>query len=265
MLPDKSFFRKYCQDKNFPWRERDVLREYLQTRILKELSLSEYNDAISFLGGTSLRFLHQLDRYSEDLDFDLVKKEKVDINQLEKTLKKRLERQGLKVDTKVKTTENIHIIYFKFKEVLKEFGFTVPKDEKFVIKFEIDFNPYANLSYESKFVDSFNERFPVFINTLPTLFAQKIMALKFRPYQKGRDFYDLVWFLAQRGLEPNYQILAEKGIHCSNQQELAAELQSIIAQLDLKQAVKDVQRFLFYPDQAKWILDLETYIANYAK
>ena len=37
MLPDKKYFRDYCQGKNIPWRERDVLREYLQTQILKVL------------------------------------------------------------------------------------------------------------------------------------------------------------------------------------------------------------------------------------
>lgn len=264
MLPDKNYFKKYVQEKNMPWRERDILREYLQTQILKALSLSKYNDAVAFLGGTSLRFIYGIDRFSEDLDFDLVKKNGFDIFRLEKDLAKRIGLLGFYLDTRVKTTENIHIIFFKFKNVLQEFGFRVDKNEKFLIKFEIDPNPYKNIKSETKFLDSFNERFPVLINTLPTLFAQKIIALKLRPYQKGRDFYDLVWFLAQKNIEPNYKILKEKDIKISNKSGLVKEMKKIISRLDLKRAAKDVEPFLFYPEQAKWILELPKYLDSFA-
>jgi predicted nucleotidyltransferase component of viral defense system len=263
MLPDKNYFRKYCQEKNIPWRERDVLREYLQTQILKILSAGNFNDSVSFLGGTSLRFLYGIDRFSEDLDFDLVKKENFNIHDLGNDLSRNLSRLGLFLDIKIKTTENIHIIYLKFKNVLQEFGLRAEKNEKFFIKFEIDFDPYKNIEIETKFIDSFNERFPILINTLPTLFAQKIIALKLRPYQKGRDFYDLVWFLAQRSVEPNYAILGEKNINAKNKKELADELKNIIAGLDLKLAAKDVSPFLFYPKQAEWILGLEKMISDW--
>jgi predicted nucleotidyltransferase component of viral defense system len=265
MLPDKSYFKKYCESKNIPWRERDVLREYLQTQILKALSTSDYNDTISFLGGTSLRFIHEIPRFSEDLDFDLVKKDGFRVDGLEKELNKRLSLLGFAIDTRTKTTENIHIVYFKFKNVLQEFGFNVPRDEKFMIKFEIDYTPYKSIKTETKFSDSFNERFPVLINTKETLFAQKIIALKLRPYQKGRDFYDLVWFLAQKNVEPNYAIFKEKNIAISNRQELVSEMQKIISGLDLKQASDDVMRFLFYPEQAKWILELPKYLESFVK
>jgi predicted nucleotidyltransferase component of viral defense system len=265
MLPDKKYFKNYCEGKNIPWRERDVLREYLQTQILKALSASDYNDTISFLGGTSLRFIHEIPRFSEDLDFDLVKKDSFSVDGLEKELNKRVGLLGFAIDTRTKTTENIHIIYFKFRQVLQEFGFNVSKDEKFLIKFEIDYTPYNSIKTETKFADSFNERFPVLINTLPTLFAQKIIALKMRPYQKGRDFYDLVWFLAQKNIEPNYAIFKEKNIAISNRREVVSEMQKIISGLDLKQAAKDVERFLFYPEQAKWILNLSEYLKGFSE
>lgn len=265
MLPDKKYFRDYCENKNIPWRERDVLREYLQTQILKVLSLGSHGEVISFLGGTSLRFIHNIERFSEDLDFDLVKKDGFSIDALGQELKKELERLGFALDIKVKTTENIHIIYLKFKGILQEFGFRLPKDEKFFIKFEIDFSPYSSIKTETKFVDSFNERFPILINTLPTLFAQKIIALKMRPYQKGRDFYDLVWFLAQKNIEPNYAIFEEKNIAVKNKQELITELQKIISTKDLKQATKNVSPFLFHSEQAKWILQLPEFIDGLEK
>lgn len=265
MLPNKDFFRKYAQEKNIPWQERNVLLEYLQTQILKALSLSAYNDSISFLGGTCLRFAHGINRFSEDLDFDLMKRNGFDLDKLAEEIRKKLELQGFQVDTRTKTTESIHIVFFKFKNVLQEFGFSVPRDEKVLVKFEIDFDPYKNIRTETKFADSFNERFPMLVNSLDTLFAQKILAIIFRPYQKGRDFYDLVWFLSQKNIEPNYEIFKEKNIRISNRQELIDFLQEQAAKSDLEQAAKDVERFLFYPEQAQWILKLSEYLEGFRK
>jgi len=265
MLPNKDFFKKYAQERNIPWQERNILLEYLQTQILKALSLSSYNDSLSFLGGTCLRFAHGINRFSEDLDFDLLKKEGFEIEKLMQEISRKLTLQGFEVDTRTKTTENIHIIFFKFKQVLREFGLNVPQDEKFLIKFEIDFGPYKNIQTETKFSDSFNERFPMLTNTLETLFAQKILAIIFRPYQKGRDFYDLVWFLSQKNIEPNYAIFKEKKISISNRQELIDFLQEQAKKCNLQQAVKDVERFLFYPEQAQWILKLPEYLKSFEK
>jgi len=51
MLPNKEFFRTYAKERNIPWQDRNILLEYLQTQILKALSLSDYNDRLSFFGG----------------------------------------------------------------------------------------------------------------------------------------------------------------------------------------------------------------------
>jgi len=98
---------------------------------------------------------------------------------------------------------------------------------------------------------------------LETLFAQKIIAIVFRPYQKGRDFYDLVWFLAQKNIKPKYEILKEKGIKIKNRLELVKFLKDQAQKSDLQQAAKDVERFLFYPEQAQWILKLPEYLESF--
>ncbi len=265
MLPNKDFFKKYAEERSIPWQDRNILLEYLQTQILKVLSLSAFNDTLSFLGGTCLRFAHGIDRFSEDLDFDLVKKEGFDLEVLMADIEKRLELQGFQVDARTKTTENIHIIFFRFKNVLQEFGLDAEKNEKILIKFEIDFNPYESAHTEVRFSDSFNERFPMRVNTLETLFAQKVVAIIFRPYQKGRDFFDLVWFLSQRNLEPNYAIFQEKNLPISNRQELISFLLEQAKKSDLEQAARDVKRFLFHPEQAEWILKLPEYLKSFEK
>ncbi|PIP27901.1 MAG: hypothetical protein COX29_04055 [Candidatus Moranbacteria bacterium CG23_combo_of_CG06-09_8_20_14_all_35_22] len=265
MLPSKEFFKKYAQERNIPWQDRNILLEYLQTQILKALSLSKFNDSLSFLGGTCLRFAHGIDRFSEDLDFDLIKKEGFDLEKLAKDISEKLELQGFQVDTRTKITENIYVVFFKFKNVLQDFGLNVSKNEKVLVKFEIDFNPYKNIKTETKFADSFNERFPMLVNSLETLFAQKVVAIIFRPYQKGRDFYDLVWFLSQSKIEPNYEIFKEKGIAIGKRMELIEFLKEQALKSDLPMAVKDVERFLFYPEQAKWILKLPEYLKSFEK
>jgi len=263
MFPDKEFFKNYTQQQGIPWREKNILSEYLQTQILLILSLSSFNSSLSFLGGTCLRFVHNINRFSEDLDFDLLENEKFNIEKMENEIKFELELRGFSLDTKIKKTEVIYIIFFKFRSVLQEFGFNVSKDEKVLVKFEIDFNPLKNIKTETKFIDSYNERFPLLSNTLSTIFAQKVLAITFRPYQKGRDFYDLVWFLARKDIEPNYEILKEKGLKIENRKELVSYLQEQAKKTDLKQAVKDVERFLFYPQQAQWILKLPEYLKSF--
>lgn len=265
MLPNKDFFKKYAEERNIPWQDRNILLEYLQTQILKALSLSVYNDSLSFMGGTCLRFAYGINRFSEDLDFDLIKKEGFNIEELMIEIKNKLEFQGFQLDARTKTTENIYIVFFRFKNVLREFGLNVQENEKILIKFEIDFNPYKNIHTETKFSDSFNERFPMRVNSLETLFAQKVVAIIFRPYQKGRDFYDLVWFLSQRNIEPDFEIFKEKGLAINTRQELIEFLQEQAKKSDLEQAVKDVERFLFYPEQAKWILKLPEYLKGFEK
>ncbi|MDR3559175.1 MAG: nucleotidyl transferase AbiEii/AbiGii toxin family protein [Candidatus Pacebacteria bacterium] len=261
---DKNFLDDYVKKNAIPPNTRRYLAEYLQSEILSILYDSKYGRHLSFLGGTSLRFVYKIERFSEDLDFDLVKTG-LDYAKLAKYLEKQLNERGFLAETRVKKTENIFIIFVKFSEIMKQMGVSEFANQKIKIKFEVDPSPYKSLEYETKLVSAYGKTFNVIINTLPTLFAQKILALKLRPYQKGRDFYDLVWFLAQKNVEPNYAILKEKGIKVKNREELILELEKIISKLDLKLAAADVRRFLFYPDQARWILDLPKYLDGFSK
>ncbi len=261
---DKFFLEDYIKRSGIPNIPRRVLTEYLQTEILAILFNSKFGPHLSFLGGTCLRFVHKIERFSEDLDFDLIKAD-LDYEDLAKFLKKKLTELGFLTDTTVKKTENIIIVNVKFSQVMKEMGLSELTDQKLKIKFEIDPTPYKNILYESKPVFAYGKSFNIISNTLETLFAQKVIAIIFRPYQKGRDFYDLVWFLSQRNLEPNYAIFKEKGVAISNRAELIEFLEAQAQKSDLPLAVKDVERFLFYPQQAQWILKLPQYLEEFKR
>lgn len=260
MLPSQEFFTNYTKNNGIPWQERSVLTEYLQVITLKCLSQSICKNKISFLGGTALRLGWNLPRFSEDLDFDLLDKEKFDIEKLKEELLKQFQRLNFVVDIRTKKTENIFIIYLRFNQVLQPFGLDAQESQKLLIKFEIDYDPPKHIKTETKVLSGYGESFPLVFNALETIYAQKIIALVYRPYQKSRDIYDTKWFVFQNNLEPNYKLLQEKGIKVKNKKELIAVIQKRLAELDLKQAAHDVKRFLFDPKEAEWILDLPKYL-----
>lgn len=259
----KEFITSYAKENAIPLNGRRLLTEYLQSEILAILYNSKFGKNLAFLGGTCLRFAYKIDRFSEDLDFDLVGGEKVDFKELAKYSKKKLNELGFIVDIKLKKTEAIYILKISFEKILWQWGLSPLESQKVRIKFEIDPTPFKNIVYESKRVDAYGKSFPVLVNTRSTLFAQKLIALFFRPYQKGRDFYDSIWFLAQKKLEPNYDIFQEKGLRIKNRNQVAKELRKRVSKLDLKKAAKDVEKFLFYPAQAQWILDFEQYLNDW--
>ncbi len=261
---DKNFIQNYIKESNIPDKPRRNLTEYLQTEILFALYDSKYGKSLTFMGGTCLRFVYKIDRFSEDLDFELIE-EGVDYEELANFLLKKLLNLGFNVETRVKRTENIIIIFIKFSEIMRQMGISGLSDQKLKIKFEVDPLPPNSIEYKSKQIFSYGKIFYIIANTIDTIFAQKLLALFHRPYQKGRDFYDLIWFMAQRDLEPNYAILQEKGHQIKNKEELVVEMKKVISKLDLKQASKDVEPFLFYPDQAKWILDFEKHMDDFLK
>lgn len=261
---DKKFLEEYIKKNGIPQKPRQNLTEYLQAEILAALYGSDYGQFLSFIGGTCLRFAYNIERFSEDLDFDLIKNG-FDCEGLAKYLEKKLKELGFKADARAKRTKNIFIIYVKFSSVMKEMGLSPMDGQKLMIRFEADPNPPKHIKFESKRVNAYGKAFNIVANELDSVFAQKVLAIMKRPYQKGRDFYDLVWFLGQKNLEPNYAILQEKKIAVVNRAELVEMLQKKVAKSDLKQAVKDVEKFLFHPEQAKWILDLPKYLDDYAK
>ncbi len=261
---DKFFLEDYIKRSGIPNIPRRVLTEYLQAEILAVVYNSKFGSYLSFLGGTCLRFIHKIERFSEDLDFDLIKDE-LDYEELAKFIEKKLKELGFSLDTTIKKTENIIIINVKFSKVMKEIGLSDFSDQKLKIKFEVDPMPYKNIHYESKQVFAYGKSFNIISNTFETLFAQKVIAILLRPYQKGRDFYDLVWFLAQKNIEPNYEIFKEKRIDIKNRNELIKFLEDQARKTNLKQAAKDVERFLFYPEQAQWILKLPEYLKSFEK
>jgi predicted nucleotidyltransferase component of viral defense system len=53
-----------------PAHKKYIVKEYIQLMILNFLATSKFVKKITFIGGTNLRLVKGIDRFSEDLDFD---------------------------------------------------------------------------------------------------------------------------------------------------------------------------------------------------
>jgi len=192
----KPLLLELLREESDAFRGRSRAREYLQARIL--LSLQDHGAFANwaFVGGTALRFLFSLPRYSEDLDFS-VTSPGADARFEERLAAVRSDLLGeaYQVDVRSRTRAAVASALVKFRGLLYELGLSAHDDEVFTIKVEVDRNPPAGARTETQLVRRF-----VMLNLLhydrSSLLAGKLHAVLTRKYTKGRDLYDLAWYLA---------------------------------------------------------------------
>lgn len=250
----------------FPSREEKLnyLREFLQILILKIIGDTGYFRNLSFVGGTALRILYDLRRFSEDLDFSLFEKSHYDFQQLGDRLQQQMRNYGLEADFKMQQKNAVQNIEIRVTNILLPLGLSSHKGEKLFIKLEIDSNPPAGARTEISLV-SRTYVFTVTHYDIPSLFATKLHACFFRGFVKGRDFYDLLWYLGKR-IKPNFDLLnnairqthPERGpVTESNFKEF---LENELSKIDFKKAQQDVARFLEDKAELK-LIDREVFLA----
>ena len=175
---------------------RNVVREYLQARILGALQRSGAMMAIAFHGGTALRFLYGLPRFSEDLDFALEDPHRgFDIRDALRRIRSGLEAEGYRVDLRVKTTTAVHSGFVKFPGLLHELGLSPRREETLRVKIEVDTNPPKGAGLETTLVRHF-VTLRLHHHDRPSLLAGKLHAVLQRSWTKGRDLFDLFWYLS---------------------------------------------------------------------
>ena len=186
----------------------DAMREIMQEITLAALSRTDFFEKAGFYGGTALRIFYGLDRFSEDLDFSLL--EAYDTFSLEpyfSSIQMEFEALGIMVSIKEKTKQStIESAFLKtetlwtelvLEDVIQQTG--VKSNKSIKIKFEVDCKPPLGFKTEEKLlVRPFS--FYVRCFTRPCLFAGKLHALLYRKWNKrvkGRDWYDLEWYIKQ--------------------------------------------------------------------
>jgi predicted nucleotidyltransferase component of viral defense system len=236
--------------------EELALKELTQEVILYALSKTGFFKFAAFQGGTCLRIVHGIDRFSEDLDFCLIKPNKdFDIDSFlnESTALVNAYGYDLSVSGKDKSNSNVRMRFLKDDSLKLHLQLNHHADikKKIKIKVEIDINPPENATFSPAYVD-FPTDFSLTTHDLPTLFAGKCHAILCRDYCKGRDWYDLSWYVAQ-GTTINYLFLAnalnQAGPFQGKKLKINAEwlnkaLLARIESMNWKDAIKDVSRFV---------------------
>lgn len=174
----------------------NLLREALHHLILQEADRKQAFNQICFAGGTALRIVYGLDRFSEDLDFSLSQGVlgNFDLRALASSIQKSLEAFGLGCEVgKIKTVGAVQSCFFSFQGLLHELDRHFRDTQKLAIKFDVDTNPPPGGTETASPVTAFRV-YKVRHYDLPSLFAGKLHALLYRVYTKGRDLYDFLWY-----------------------------------------------------------------------
>jgi hypothetical protein len=179
-----------------PLQARNQAREYLQALILQSLQRLGAMIPLAFHGGTALRFLYNSQRYSEDLDFALEGNARdYDFHTYLQGIRHDLEAQGYLLALKVSDQKTVHSAFVRFPGLLFDLGLSPHKDEVLAVKVEVDTHPPHGAGLETTLV-----RHQVLLNLQhhdrASLLAGKLHALLQRPHLKGRDLYDLIWYLS---------------------------------------------------------------------
>jgi hypothetical protein len=188
-----------------------LVREYLQARVLQSLQRAGAMQTLAFHGGTSLRFLYDIPRYSEDLDFALeLHPEAYDFRAYLQQITLDFSAEAYMVDIKLNEKQVVHKAFVRFRGLLYELGLSGHIDEVLAIKVEVDTNPP---SYAGLMTTPLNKHVPLNLqhHDPATLLAGKISAILQRDYLKGRDIYDLWWYLNQPNWPgPNLAYLSQR-------------------------------------------------------
>lgn len=242
-----------------------ALREIIQEVALLGLWRAKFFEHAAFYGGTALRILYGLDRFSEDLDFSLLAPTAgFNLARYTASLEEELQAFGFNVraemvDKAVATAVQSAFLKGNTRNELlviepgEEIAHQVPAGQVLKIKLEVDTDPPPAFATETRYLLQ-PIPFAVRSYALPDLFAGKMHALLFRRWKnrvKGRDWYDLVWYAAnhpQLHLAHLEQRMRQTG-HWTGEGQLTPPaftglLYEAIDRLDVDQARRDVAPFV---------------------
>ncbi|MEX1198768.1 MAG: nucleotidyl transferase AbiEii/AbiGii toxin family protein [Pseudohongiellaceae bacterium] len=235
---------------------RQIVKEILQELSLYGLWRAGFFEVAAFQGGTSLRILHGLPRFSEDLDFILkTPDEHFNWSSYCDTLRDQLTQFGLSTEIKPsgRLDRTVRAAMIKEDSIINQLDIALDSSpgRKIRIKLEIDVVPPEGSGFQYRYLD-FPLDFEVCHQDLSSNFALKIHALLCRPWVKGRDWFDFAWYVRQR-IHPNLPLLenalAQYGPWAGtappvDRAWLTAALRQRVDSIDWDDARTDVRRFL---------------------
>ncbi len=204
----KEYLAEIVRTAPSPTDGRNTTREYLQARILGALQHSGAMIPLAFHGGTALRFLFAAARYSEDLDFALERaRSQYDFRAHLRAIQSTFTAEGYAVTLKVSDQKVVHSAFIRYPGLLYELDLSPHRDEVLAVKIEVDTDPPDGAGLTTSVIRR-HVTLQLHHHDRASLLAGKLHALLQRPYTKGRDLYDLLWYLSDPGWPaPNMTLL----------------------------------------------------------
>lgn len=244
--------------KNPNVREENVLHEVMQQIALAGLSRGGFFEKAAFYGGTCLHLLHDMRRFSEDMDFSLLEPDlSFRFEDYFPAVVEEFKMAGKDVEIKMKhkgQPSAIESAFLKESSDVFDIGFTTEKRLK--VKVEVDIDPPPKFSTEMKLLE-LPRKCWVRSYDLPGLYAGKVSAALFRKWKnrvKGRDWYDVTWYIQNR-VELDLAHLIERAkeseptADVSTREKLLAAFDARIDTIDFENAKQDVLPYLKDPKE----------------
>lgn len=235
------------------------MREYLQARVLQTLQDRGAFNSIAFMGGTALRFLYRIPRFSEDLDFSLEDPSHgFDFAHTMDAVGSLFESEGYACEAKITMRTTANKAFIRFPGLEYDMGLSPHPDQVFSVKVELDTNPPVGAGVEATMIRRF-VTLRIAHHDKSSLLGGKLAALLLRDWVKGRDVYDLVWYLSDEDWpEPNEALLLD-ACRQAHRSDLRADtwkpaLLKLMREADWGQVLSDVERFL-EREQDAWMLE----------
>ncbi len=247
----KTYLKQQVEKAGSPIQAGNIAREYLQARTLEQLQFQGKMVPLAFQGGTALRFLFDLPRFSEDLDFTLERqKDSFNFQKLLEKIQREFEKETYQISLKINTKKVVNFAFIRFPGLLFELGLSQHRNKVLAIKLEVDTRPPEGAGLETTIVRRY-VALQLQHHDRASLLAGKIHVLLQRDYVKGRDIYDLFWYLSNKKWpEPNL-VLLNNALKQTDwkRDELTADtwrgvLREKVADLSWKNIVNDIGPFL---------------------
>jgi hypothetical protein len=237
---------------------RNLVREYLQARILESLQRAGAMVPLAFMGGTALRFLYRTPRYSEDLDFSIERNHDLyDLRAWLERIRVDFIAEAYNVEIAIRETGAVHSARIGFPGLLAELGLSPHASEKLTVTLQIDTDPPAGAGIEITLVRRY-VAVRLQHHDRASLLAGKLNALLTREWVKGRDVFDLVWYLADPEWPAPNLVMLDNALAQFGRPALGADswrdvVRQRLAGADQRAIENDVAPFLEHPDDIRLV------------
>lgn len=234
-----------------------MLKEYFQYKILDIIFDSQWGEKLSLIGGTNIRIIHNIERFSEDLDFDHFNLSRDEFMGLTDRIIQKLQNEGINIraddkekDLKLKAFRRNLI----FPELLFNQNLSGHREQRFLIKIEAEAHRF-NYEPDKPVIQKFNIFTQINVTPVDILLSMKIGAVLER--QKGRDYYDCIHLMGKTA--PNRDYLSEK-FKISSGEEMKNRILESCKTVDFNKKSRDFEKLVFNQGETKKVRLFPEYI-----